>query len=160
MFDLRAQTKNIDIKRTIEKISCSMNRAQTFTHDLQGVPNYNHMPFRIEHPYPIVEYDELGNELADRNHQQQVKIHRTEPSIHELNSQLVLLMNVGAENLPCRPVQDIEPTELPLPRESIGLDLSWLSSSNRAPCLPHRPITLFAIACAIVTTLFSMRVCS
>lgn len=100
--------------------------------------------YDIENPYPIVEYDELGNELAAKNHHQQLLLHRNEPVLHEIqfDTDKVLLMHIGLENLPCRPVQDTEPTELPLPRESIGIDLSWLSSSKGALCVQERAILI------------------
>lgn len=150
MFDLRARTKNIDIRRTIESLGCSMGRPAIISHDIQDTSQY-----KIQKPYPIIEYDELGNELTEKNHQQQLMFHRKEPVTHDfhINNHIVLLMHVGADNLPCLPVQDTNPTELPLPRESIGIDLSWLSSSSsRTRSLLNRS---FFVTFTIISIIFS-----
>lgn len=150
MFDLRARTKNIDIRRAIESISCSISRPSLVSHDIPDASQYN-----IENPYPITEYDEMGNVLAEGNHQNQMMFHRKESATSNnefhTDKNIVLLMHIGVDNLPCLPVQDTDPTELPLPRESIGLDLSWLSSINRATSLPNQPIFIWSLSLTIIT---------
>lgn len=152
MFELRARTLNIDIRRTFDAIRCTMTRTVT-SHKQQH--HYHttlldagyRTPYELGHAYPIQTFDENGNELNDqhqlqqrlipstahnsfdREQQQQQQHSQQQLPQAEITTQLVSLIELGAENLPCPRLRAPEPTELPLPRESIGLDLSWLSSN-------------------------------
>lgn len=153
LYDLRVRTRNIAIRRTTESVICSMRRhaaaeSATFTHSSPPDNGYNGLnvhlknnmpppPYELSNTYPIVAYDAFGNELTDQHYQQQ----RLEPQTPAATSPdagasypsgahtyTVTLTTIGAANLPCPRSRAVEPTELPLPRESIGLDLSWLSA--------------------------------
>lgn len=66
----------------------------------------------------------------------------------------VHLMKQQMNKLPC-PEELSDPTELPLSRESIGLDLSWLSSSAS-----HRTFTISSLYLSvIISILFSVTLC-
>lgn len=141
MFDLRARTRNIDMRRTIEAISCTMIRTAQLHHTTTlHDPNFR-SPYENTNSYPIMAYDEQGNELTDQHQQQQRLLvpsrlvppmdtdQQLQPQVN-IDTYTAQLLNIGVENLPCPRVQAAEPTELPLPRESIGLDLSWLSTGT------------------------------
>lgn len=47
---------------------------------------------------------------------------------------VIQLLRLGEEQLPCPQRLVSDPTELPLQRESIGMDLSWRSTDSGASC--------------------------
>lgn len=182
LYELRARTRNIAIRRTTESVICAMRRHAPPPPD--GYTNLNvHMknnmppPYELSNTYPIVAYDAFGNELTDQHYQQQ----RLEPQspaaspdfgvpagAGDAHTYTVTLTTIGMENLPCPRSRAVEPTELPLPRESIGLDLSWLSavgsnggggSASAAASSRHRSASSLAWNCwwlllGVTTSLF------
>lgn len=146
MFELRARTKNIDMRRSIESVTCTMLRtlqpASGHTTTLHDPAYHMSPPYEMTNTYPIIAYDAHGNELTDQHHQQL----RLPPQRHghavggdsaalsssaaNTDTYTATLMHIGMENLPCPRVQAADPTDLPLPRESIGLDLSWMSATG------------------------------
>lgn len=85
------------------------------------------------------DYEEFGNDLTNshvQHHRPQQQVHRDQYTKNNYgigsDNQLVELIQIGLENLPCAE-ELTDPTELPLSRESIGMDLSWLSgNANRS----------------------------
>lgn len=72
--------------------------------------------------------------------------------INAADTQNVLLLNINAEQLPCE--EGIDPTEVPLSRESIRMDLSWLSGNN-ANKLSARFILISCVAFTVIGCLLS-----
>jgi hypothetical protein len=103
LIDLKNQTKNEELKVALDKIECYLlKKAKDPFHKANRIDHNN-----IERP-PSTEVDEEPEYYDD-----------------EPEGKTVRLMQLKASNLTC-PEEVSDPTELPLSRESIGFDLSWV----------------------------------
>lgn len=108
MFDLKNQTKNDELRLSMEDIECMIKPKDHFQKS-NDVDNN-----AIEHQIS--------------NGDTETEYYDDEP---EGDSKLVHLLKLKVSELPC-PEELSDPTELPLSRESIGLDLSWVKDSAAA----------------------------
>lgn len=118
IYDVRNRTKNFDLRRTIDRITCRMDN----DHSLYKFNNKYNTNIRRTAAH---EYDDFGNDLS---HSPAYGVNGGHHQQHDFpeDHRIVPLMSIGIEHLPC--VEEMtDPTELPLSRESIGMDLSWLS---------------------------------
>ncbi|XP_063697098.1 connectin [Culicoides brevitarsis] len=125
VFNLSKNTKNEDLRESLHRIQCVLEPKPTHLDYFGGSSSnlgmkkpFSHLPDNDLDDYT---YEET-NYGADDNTNTRIA-----------SGKLTGLLKLRSENLPC-PQELIEPTELPLQRESIGFmgDLSWRSSGNRA----------------------------
>uniref|UniRef100_A0A182UD95 Reticulon/nogo receptor n=1 Tax=Anopheles melas TaxID=34690 RepID=A0A182UD95_9DIPT len=159
LFDLRNNTKNEDLRQALQQVEC--------LYDIKGIygpPALAHgqpKEYGRSQPHDTVVFDE--EYYDDTGHRkpgvvlQQKKYGPSRagpdgggPDKGQL--QPVTLMKLRKDTiLPC-PKELDEPTELPLSRESIGLDLGWRSSvtamSDSATCL--RSMRLLLGMCSLL----------
>uniref|UniRef100_A0A182JUJ4 LRRCT domain-containing protein n=1 Tax=Anopheles christyi TaxID=43041 RepID=A0A182JUJ4_9DIPT len=144
LFDLRNNTKNEDLRLTLQQVKC--------LYDIKGIygtPSLTHgqlKEYSRSQPHDTVVfdedyYDDTGHRKPGVVVQKKYSTSRSGPDTGPDKSQLqpVTLMMLRKDTiLPC-PKELDEPTELPLSRESIGLDMGWRSSvtatSDSSACL-------------------------
>lgn len=124
VFNLSKNTKNEDLRESLHRIQCVLAPKPThlsndfFDNTLKKPLHHHNMP---ENDLDEYTYDDLSYGAdADTS------------NVRIGTGQLSSLLKLKSESLPC-PQELIEPTELPLQRESIGFmgDLSWRSNGNR-----------------------------
>ncbi|KAG4074394.1 hypothetical protein HA402_000373 [Bradysia odoriphaga] len=115
MYDLRNRTKNINLRRSLDKMVCSLDKSQ---YDPSKHTRSNNK-FNFNHRNYNDDSDNYENELGPYDDLQK--------SID--GNAMIELRNINVEHLPCTEELS-DPTELPLSRESIGMDLSWLSGAG------------------------------
>lgn len=113
IFDLHNHTKNPDLRHSLEKISCYLDRTQTALNDHQ-----NHFNYKINPRNNPIDFDFIQNDLNNMPIQPRA----------EVIKEVVTLFSLNPNNLPCEAVA--EPTELPLQRESVGMDFSGIFKSS------------------------------
>lgn len=107
VFELKKKTKNEDLRQSLQRIECyyddiSHGMTNTFENSLKARPNG-------------------PNDNGDYNEEQAFD--------GDLNAgNVIQLLRFEEPQLPC-PQRLSDPTELPLSRESIGMDLSWRSDA-------------------------------
>lgn len=119
MYNLRNTTKNTDLRRSLEKMVCTLDK---LLYEQVKHTRSNNKFNSNQHVYND-DLDNYENELRTSDDLQK--------SID--GNDMIELRTIKVENLPC--TEDIsDPTELPLSRESIGMDLSWLSGNAKRTC--------------------------
>jgi hypothetical protein len=129
LFDLKTQTKNEELRLALDEIECSVKKPKDSFHKTH----------RIDH-----------------NNIERTPTEEDEPEYYddEPEGKIVNLMDLKPGNLTC-PEEASDPTELPLSRESIGFDMSWVkfhdgsSSAASSTCLPLS-ISLLLLASRII----------
>lgn len=150
IFDLHNQTKNKELRYSLERISCTLEHNQQQQQQQQQAvndPRYQvHFETNPRHVQPL-DYD-VSNDLSiSANHIDQQ--HRKHP---QGPTEKVELLNLKPNNLPCEVVAD--PTELPLQRESVsGYDLGKLFQSSAAAG-PTIASTMYATAFLAVSVFY------
>ncbi|XP_050069499.1 connectin-like [Anopheles maculipalpis] len=134
LFDLRNNTKNEELRYTLQHVEC--------LYDIKGIygtPSLTHnqlKEFGRSQPQESIlfdedYYDDTGHRKPGVVVQKKYSSSRSLPdgaSQDKSQLQPVTLMKLRKDTiLPC-PKELDEPTELPLSRESIGLDMGWRSS--------------------------------
>lgn len=121
MYDLRNRTKNIDLRRSLDRMVCTLDKL-LYEHTKHARSNHN--KYGSTQHFSTDDLDSFENELRVTDDLQK--------SIGDGN-QLIELRKIPLDHLPC--TEDLsDPTELPLSRESIGMDLSWLSGDAIRNC--------------------------
>lgn len=132
LIDLRNQTKNTELKQTLDEVECLLKKTKdSFNHHKASRIDHN----TIERPHG--EEDEPEEYYDD-----------------EPDGKTVRLMQLKPANLTC-PEETSDPTDLPLPRESIGFDMNWvkvLQTSTSSSSLRNSiSILLFALSSSYIT---------
>lgn len=126
IFDLHNQTKNNELKQSLERITCTLEHThQSPNEHVLNDPRYQiHFETSPRHSQPL-DFDVHNDLSIPPNHPDQR--HQKLPSITEK----VELLNLNPIQLPCETVTD--PTELPLQRESVsGYDIGFKLFSSSA----------------------------
>lgn len=130
IFDLHNQTKNRELKQSLERITCTLEH----THQVINDNTLNDPRYQIQFetaPRHLQSMDfDVHNDLSmPSNNIEDQRRQRPRPLVTEK----VELLNLNPNQLPCETVTD--PTELPLQRESVsGYDIGFkLFSSSAAP---------------------------
>lgn len=128
VFNLSKNTKNEDLRESLHRIQCVLAPKPTHlnTDFFGGIENTFKKPLHHPHNMPDMDLDEYGYE--ELSYGADVETSNVRIGTGQLSS----LLKLKSETLPC-PQELVEPTELPLQRESIGFmgDLSWRSNGNR-----------------------------
>lgn len=143
VFDLINRTKNIQLKRSLATIICKLGK-----HSNENTVNDNKFTHDTKHRMSP-HFDNFGNDLTQ---QYQMTHQYDRQMINAADTQNVVLLNINVEQLPCE--EGIDPTELPLSRESIGMDLSWLSG-NAANMMAARFVLISCVALTVIGCLLS-----
>lgn len=113
---MRNRTKNADLRRTIERTQCLLESSSANALTIENANQYNNYK-TAQRAYPSefdgedpFNHNDLGNHLDD---------FKQKPN--KMNREMVQLFNIDVNHLPCESLT--EPTELPLSRESVGMDL-------------------------------------
>lgn len=110
VFDLRRKTKFDDMRQSLQRIECHYDDASNIVDN-----TLLHQP--PHGPNDDGQYEDEPAYEADLS-----------------RGNVIQLLRFGEEQLPCPQRLISDPTELPLPRESIGMDLSWRSTDSGASC--------------------------
>lgn len=125
---MRNRTKNSDLRRTLERTVCYLEAspANALTIDSN---HYNNYKTAQRASFPTNDYDLEDpfrrNDVGNRLEEFEAKTNQ------EVNRELVQLFTLDANHLPCESLA--EPTELPLSRESVGMDLSRVFHFSASP---------------------------
>lgn len=123
LIELKNQTKNDELRGSLEDIECLLKKPKDVFQKTSKI-----LHNAIERPPQDVE-DE------------------TEYYDDEPDGKTFTLMKLKASNLPC-PEEASDPTELPLSRESIGFDMSWVKVvSSTSSTLRISLCSLLLIVC-------------
>lgn len=154
IFDLHNQTKNKDLRHSLERITCTLEHThQVINDNTLNDPRYQiHFETSPRYSQPL-DFD-VHNDLSvqsnhlDMQQQQQQRNHQKQP--HTTVTETVELLNLNPHKLPCEAVTD--PTELPLQRESVsGLDIGFkLFSSDVAQITNCVATTVLAAVGALI----------
>lgn len=106
LIELKSQTKNEDLRLALDEIECLLKKPKDPFHKTN----------RIDH-----------------NNIERTPAEEDEPEYYddEPDAKTVRLTQLKAANLTC-PEEVSDPTELPLSRESIGFDMSWVKFHHDA----------------------------
>uniref|UniRef100_A0A336LLJ4 CSON010967 protein n=1 Tax=Culicoides sonorensis TaxID=179676 RepID=A0A336LLJ4_CULSO len=114
VFELRHKTKYDDMRQSLQRIECRYDGAS----NNQMVLSDNILLRQAPHgPNDDGQYEDEPAYDADLG-----------------RANVIQLVSFGEEQLPCPQRLIADPTELPLPRESIGMDLSWRSTDLDISC--------------------------
>ncbi|XP_031639754.1 uncharacterized protein LOC116351754, partial [Contarinia nasturtii] len=128
IYDLHNQTKNRELKQSLERITCMLEH----THQVINDNTLNDPRYQIQfdtgarHTQPL-DFD-VHNDLSATN-----QFNERHSKMRSSSAEKVELLNLNPNQLPCETVTD--PTELPLQRESVsgyeigGLNFKLFSSS-------------------------------
>lgn len=152
IFDLHNQTKNRELKQSLERITCTLEHSpQVINDNTLNDPRYQiHFETSPRYSQPL-DFDVHNDLSVQSNHldMQQQRKHQKQQQPHTTVTETVELLNLNPHKLPCEAVTD--PTELPLQRESVsGLDIGFklFSSSSDVPhatnCMATTLVVLFA----------------
>lgn len=112
IFELHNQTKNRELKQSLERITCMLEHTHQVNNDnTLNDPRYQ-IHFETNHAQPL-DFDVHNDLTVPTNH-----INARHSKIHSSMAEKVELLNVNPNQLPCETVTD--PTELPLQRESVS----------------------------------------
>lgn len=113
LIELKNQTKNDKLKEVLDGVECSMKKLHKDSSHHQKTSRISHNT--IDQPHHVTAEEEPD-------------YYDDEP-----DGKTFFLTTLLVPSLPC-PTEESDPTELPLSRESIGFDMSWVkvvtSSSN------------------------------
>jgi hypothetical protein len=125
MFDLKNRTKNDDLRDSLNRLKCTLDAGHS------NMYNTNTLDNSIKNPHL-----QVTNNNADYSDDQEAN-----------DMEVVDLFKVGIERLPC-PEELSDPTEMPMSRESIGMDLSWRSTGVR-----HVAVASSVLAAVLLLTI-------
>lgn len=116
IFDLHNQTKNRELKQSLERITCMFEP----THQVINDNTLNDPRYQIQfetsmgarHTQPL-DFD-IHNDLSVTTNQ----LNERHSKIYSSSGEKVELLSLNSNQLPCETVTD--PTELPLQRESVS----------------------------------------
>ncbi|KAL1395498.1 hypothetical protein pipiens_011202 [Culex pipiens pipiens] len=143
LFDLANTTKNDDLRHTLRQLEC-LYELKADNRGAGPIPiSVQHQLSDLSRPHDILGYDDStdygGLDHLDHGQSQHgvgygvQPVHRPDPyapkaPLNAAGQQVFTLMKLRKQDLlPCTKELD-EPTELPLSRESIGIDMGWRSS--------------------------------
>lgn len=146
IFELRNRTKNNDLRRTLERTLCSMEtsnaNALTVDNNNNHYNNYKTAQRTYSHGNeydlddPFRRSNDLGNQLGG-----------LEPKPNRVSHETVELLRMDVNHLPCELLT--EPTELPLSRESVGMDISRVFQFSASPAAIQGNIIAICTLCLI-----------
>lgn len=120
IYDLRNRTKNIDLRRSLDRMTCTLDKLLYEQAKHTRSNNKFNFDHRVYNDDNLDNYDNELNVFDD-----------LQKSIE--GNAMIELRKINVEHLPCTEELS-DPTELPLSRESIGMDLSWLSGNGMRTC--------------------------
>ncbi|XP_039453246.1 connectin-like [Culex pipiens pallens] len=143
LFDLANTTKNDNLRHTLRQLEC-LYELKADNRGAGPIPiSVQHQLSDLSRPHDILGYDDStdygGLDHLDHGQPQHgvgygvQPVHRPDPyapkaPLNAAGQQVFTLMKLRKQDLlPCTKELD-EPTELPLSRESIGIDMGWRSS--------------------------------
>jgi hypothetical protein len=118
LIELQNQTKNDDLKISLNEIQCLLKKSKDKIKKMSEILDQNSIEKPLQEPEEDAEYYD-----------------------DESEGKICQLTKLQLAHLPCPNETHSEPTELPLPRESIGFDMSWVkvvsssSSKNSSICV-------------------------
>lgn len=145
IFDLHNQTKNRELKQSLERITCTLEHTHQPANDnTLNDPRYQiHFETGPRHVQPM-DFDVHNDLSVPTTNNLNERHQKSHPSMAEK----IELLNLNPNQLPCEAVTD--PTELPLQRESVsGYDIVGFKLFSTGDA--HRIIATNAIATAILT---------
>jgi hypothetical protein len=128
LIELKNQTKNEDLRVALDEIECLLKKPKDPFHKTN----------RIDH-----------NTIAKPS------TNEDEPEYYddEPESKTVMLMKLNPVNLTCLE-ESSDPTELPLSRESIGFDMSWVKVVSSSSCSFQTSLSIFLLVVCLKTLQF------
>ncbi|XP_052863375.1 connectin-like [Anopheles cruzii] len=145
LFDLRNNTKNDVLRQALQQIECLHDFKGTSVYGLP-LPNhllkeygrelvpatdtdyYDETGHRLQKPPQVAVQKKFSSARSASDERAAVAAGQLEKPATLMGPQTVTLMSLRKDTImPC-PKELDEPTELPLSRESIGLDMGWRSS--------------------------------
>lgn len=150
IFDLHNQTKNRELKQSLERITCTLEH----THQVMNDNSLNDPRYQIQFetaPRQVQPMDfDVHNDLnMPPNHIDDQRRQRQRTSATEK----IELLNLNPNQLPCETVTD--PTELPLQRESvsgyeIGFKLFSSSATSQAIAINFMATAMLAFLAVMI----------
>lgn len=154
IFDLHNQTKNRELKQSLERITCTLEHTPHVINDNSlNDPRYQiHFETSPRYSQPL-NFDVHNDLSVQSNHLDQQQQQRNNPKQpHTSVTETVELLNLNPHKLPCEAVTD--PTELPLQRESVsGLDIAGFklfSSSDVSQMSSCMATTVLVLMAALI----------
>lgn len=137
LIELKNQTKNEQLKEALDAIECSLKK------QLKDPMQHHHKASRISH------------NAIDQPHQVTAE---EDPEYYddEPDGKTFFLTSLTATKLPC-PTDESDPTELPLSRESIGFDMSWVKVVTSSSS--HHQISALLSLVVVMMSLNILRFC-
>lgn len=147
IFDLHNQTKNRELKQSLERITCTLEHThQVINDNTLNDPRYQiHFETNPRHVQPL-DFDVHNDLSVPSNHLEQ-----RHQKTHSSMAEKIELLNLNPNILPCETVTD--PTELPLQRESVsGYDIGFklFSSSDVPPFTNYILTTMLAFVAMLI----------
>lgn len=122
LIELKNQTKNDDLRLSLDEIECVLKKPKD----------------------PFQKTSKIFHNAIDRPPQEAED--ETEYYDDEPDGKTFQLMKLKTSNLPC-PEEASDPTELPLSRESIGFDMSWVKVVSASSTLRFSLCSLLLVVC-------------
>lgn len=132
---MRNHTKNGNLRDSLESLACTLERPNHDLYDPRGPTNYKLGPRHTQ-----MDFDYIQNDL-NSNHNVPGPVNLRPKVLKEV----VQLFTIDPNHLPCEQVA--EPTELPLQRESVGMDFGSIfkSSATSAQLVGGRLLAMIAL---------------
>lgn len=135
IFELRNHTKNAKLRNSLDELQCTLERQNNDLND----PRY-HFNYKISSRHSQLDFDYIQNDLnLNNNVPSPVNVG---PKVLK---EVVRLSSLDQNHLRCEQVA--EPTELPLQRESVGMDFGSIfkSSATSAQLAAGRLLAMIAL---------------
>jgi len=147
LFDLKNATKNDDLRASLDDIECVLKKPKDAAFPKANDIFHNN----------IGAGNGAGNAHGVVVNEDETEYYDDEPDKIKQHH----LMKLQVADLPC-PEEPSDPTELPLSRESIGIDMSWVkvySSSSTGTLGTCTALLQLAVAATVVSSMQILRLC-